>query len=302
MDGEECKNLQRELESRLGEMIFPFDDKELSFFDLPSGYRTLIGFIRTANYMVRESPRSAIRFDHNNENLFLLWGCNEINERIVMLNPVPNDQFELSGMQNFADILFPFNNVFDISNVKEFTTAMTRLDFDWLIPFIKDIHPKEREEVRMTQDMKLLEKVTTTRQLQKPGVFTEHDKEEFQDHDFKLDHTALRQNMFFQFTDAQGDTTVVLPVEFEVKFNHKITGGVFSRFGRAQETYTKLEGLRMTLHPCVTFKKPKPGAFANVLCKNINFLNIEIPKTQVFKQIKTVFRDYQGYQYKNMWE
>jgi len=75
---------------------------------------------------------------------------------------VPNNEFELSGMQNFLELIFPFGNRYDVSS-KDFLVALDRLDLDWLLPLIKEVLPQERETIALTRDPKLLEVVVSKR-------------------------------------------------------------------------------------------------------------------------------------------
>jgi len=90
-----------------------FEKDGATLFDKPSALRTLLG----VSTFVNEYSKTRIELDHYNENLFVMMGCSQRSQEQVMLNPVPNNQLEISGMQNFLDWLVPYNMKFNISSL-----------------------------------------------------------------------------------------------------------------------------------------------------------------------------------------
>lgn len=99
-----------------------------------------------------------------------------------MFNPVPNNELEISGMQNFLETLFPYEVEIELASI---------------IPGLKS-----QEVARVTKDSRLVQG------LKRSGVFTKPGP--------KFDETTLVQHIFLQIGGA------VMPFQLKVVFVHKI--------------------------------------------------------------------------------
>lgn len=104
------------------------------FFKMPSAARFLQGFINNLNnHIVRSAYHGTAEFQHNNENLVITLNCNRRNFRQVVQNPVPNDHIEVSGMQNFLQLLVPQDFELDFKDAAKIEFFLKKYKLDPLL-------------------------------------------------------------------------------------------------------------------------------------------------------------------------
>ena len=144
---------------------------------MPHASRQLTGMITSVNkYAELYASKSFIELDHSNENLYIIFNCNQDEHNQVYMNAIPNDQIEFSGAQNLFEWMLPYDIRLRLWDQQYMDAFFDKFNLQWMKQYFDQRRMfSSRETVQLTRDQGLIEQVHELIRMQQPVVRTVRD-------------------------------------------------------------------------------------------------------------------------------